>query len=90
MPAEHRCVESQRRAERLSHAIYGTIIVTALLVTLQDHGFTAAEVLSAIVATGVALFFAHIYSSTLARRVVGRRQPVRDDVKALSSTTSPC
>lgn len=83
MPAEHRCVESQRRAEQISHAIYGTIIVTALLVTLQDHGFTADEVIAAIVSTAVALFFAHVYASGLGRRMVARRRPERTEVKAL-------
>ncbi|MFQ5426269.1 MAG: hypothetical protein ACE5EV_04225, partial [Gaiellales bacterium] len=50
----------ERRAERLSHAIYGTIVLSAVIVALESQGVHADETLAALLGTAVALFCAHL------------------------------
>lgn len=75
--------QAERRAERWAHGIYGTIIVTALLVTLQEHDQTADEVIAAVLGTAFVLFLAHSYSTALARQVTTRHRPLHGEVFAI-------
>ena len=75
--------EPARRAERFSRAIYGTIIITALLVPLEDHGATADEVVGAIVGSAFVLFLAHAYATGLGRGVATRHVPRLRDFGAI-------
>ncbi len=81
--------ERGRRAERFAHGIYGTIIITALLVPLEDHGATADEVVGAVVGTAFVLFLAHTYASGLGRRIAMRRAPRLSDLGAILADNLP-
>jgi hypothetical protein len=50
---------------RLSHAIYGGIIVTAAIVADWGHVEEGAEVIGLLIVTGIVLFVAHTYSALI-------------------------
>ena len=86
-----------REAERLSHALYGLIIVTAALGAERVHIAEAAEALALLLSTAVVLVLAHPYSAAMAERAVsgaslgmeGRRTVVADNIPVLSAVVVP-
>lgn len=90
-------VSRHRRAERLSHALYGLIIVTATLVAERAHVTEVSEALGLLLATAIVLLLAHTYSSVMAERAVeghnlgsvGRRMVVEDNVPVLFAIVAP-
>lgn len=64
-PPEPVGVPGQMTPERLSHAIYGGIIVTAALVAEWGHVEEGAEVVGLLIVTGIVLFLAHTYSALI-------------------------
>lgn len=98
-PAEARRarVPGYRRAERLSHALYGLIIVTATLVAEQSHVTEPANALGLLLGTAVVLLLAHTYSAAMAERTVeghglgsvGRRLVVEDNLPVLVAIIVP-
>lgn len=90
-------VAVHRRAERLSHALYGLIIVTATLVAEQGHVTEAGDALGLLLGTALVLLLAHTYSSVVAERTVeggslgslGRRMVVEDNLPVLLAIAFP-
>ena len=86
-----------RRAERLSHALYGLIIVTATLGAEKEHVTEVVDALSLLLATALVLLLAHTYSAVMAERTVegrslgsiGRRMVVADNIPVLSAVVVP-
>jgi hypothetical protein len=86
-----------REAERLSHALYGLIIVTAALGAEKVHIAEASEALALLLATAIVLMLAHTYSSAMADRAieghslgsVGRRMVIADNIPVLSAIVVP-
>ena len=78
----------QHRAERLSHALYGLIIVTATLVAEKQHIDEAAQAMGMLVGIALVLVLAHTYSALMAARIadkgplgeVGRRLVLLDNL----------
>ncbi|MEA2009279.1 MAG: hypothetical protein U9N78_01085 [Actinomycetota bacterium] len=62
------------QAERVSHAVYGLIIVTATLVAEMDHVDEALHALGLVLGTGLVLLLAHTYSALAAERIVQARR----------------
>ena len=85
------------RAERLSHALYGLIIVTATLVAEKDHIEEPAEALAVLASVALVLLLAHTYSAWLAEQVVetghmgkiGRRMVVKDNLPVAMAILVP-
>lgn len=69
-----RGVPVRRRAERLGHALYGLIIVTATLVAEQSHVTEVRDALGLLLGTALILLLAHTYSAVMAERAVGGHQ----------------
>ena len=70
--APTRSVEEERA--RIAAAVYGTILVLAVLSYLaEDDALDAGEVAGAMVGTGIAYFAAHVYVDYLAARMTGMR-----------------
>jgi hypothetical protein len=92
-----RKVSVHRRAERLSHALYGLIIVTATLVAEQGHVTEVADALGLLLGTALVLLLAHTYSGVMAERTieghslgsVGRRMVVDDNLPVLVAIVVP-
>lgn len=90
-------VPAQRRAERLSHALYGLIIVTATLMAERNHVTEVGDALGLLLGTALVLVLAHTYSSVMAERAieghslgsVGRRMVVEDNVPVLIAIVAP-
>jgi hypothetical protein len=88
---------SHRRAERLSHALYGLIIVTATLVVERGHVTEVVDALGLLLGTALVLFLAHTYSAVIAERTVeahslgtvGRRMVVKDNLPVLIAIVVP-
>lgn len=86
-----------REAERLSHALYGLIIVTATLGAERAHVDEAAEALALLLSTALVLVLAHTYSAAMADRAVrgaslgtvGRRRVIADNTPVLSAIVVP-
>jgi hypothetical protein len=86
-----------REAERLSHALYGLIIVTAALGAERAHIAEASEALALLLSTAIVLVLAHTYSSAMAERAieghilgsVGRRMVIADNIPVLSAVVVP-
>lgn len=90
-------VALHRRSERLSHALYGLIIVTATLVAEQSHVTDATDALGLLLGTALVLLLAHTYSAVMAERTVeggnlgslGRRMIVEDNLPVLLAVVVP-
>jgi hypothetical protein len=90
-------VAVHRRAERLSHALYGLIIVTATLVAEKSHVTEVGDALGLLLGTALVLLLAHTYSSVMAERAVeggslgsvGRRMIVEDNLPVLLAIAVP-
>ena len=86
-----------RAAERLSHALYGLIIVTAALGAERAHIERASEALALLLSTAMVLVLAHTYTAAMAERAVsgtslgrvGRRTVVVDNIPVLSAVVVP-
>jgi hypothetical protein len=86
-----------REAERLSHALYGLIIVTAALGAEKAHITEAVDALALLLATALVLLLAHTYSAVMAERTVeghslgtvGRRMVISDNIPVLSAVVVP-
>ena len=90
-------VEVHRRSERLSHALYGLIIVTATLVAEKSHVADAGDALGLLLGTALVLLLAHTYSAAMAERTLeggslgslGRRMIVEDNLPVLVAVVVP-
>jgi len=90
-------VPAFRRSERLSHALYGLIIVTATLVAEQGHVTEVVDALGLLLGTAAVLLLAHTYSAAMAERTtkghslgsVGRRLVVEYNLPVLLAIVVP-
>lgn len=90
-------VPVHQRAERLGHALYGLIIVTATLVAEKGHVTEVVDALGLLLATALVLLLAHTYSAAMAERAVeghslgslGRRIVVEDNLPVLIAIVAP-
>lgn len=88
---------THHRGERLSHALYGLIIITATLVAEEEHVNEASHALGLVLGTALVLLLAHTYSAMMAERIVkadqlgviGRRMVIRDNVPVLFAIVVP-
>lgn len=72
--ATTRPVEEER--SRIAAAVYGTILVLAVLSYLSEvDELGAGDVAAAMGGTGIAYFAAHVYVDYLAARMTGERDP---------------
>jgi hypothetical protein len=68
----HAEMARQHQAERLSHGLYGLIIVTATLGAERAHVTNARDAALLMLSTAFVLFLAHTYSAWMAERAVER------------------
>ena len=58
------------RTERFAHAIYGLIIITAVLVAEAEHTTDPIDALIIVVGAGIVLMLAHTYVAVVAERTL--------------------
>jgi hypothetical protein len=84
-------------AERLSHALYGLIIVTATLVAEKEHLDDPIAAMGGLLGIALVLILAHTYSAWMAERTVdkgrlgaiGRRFVVMDNLPVAAAIVVP-
>lgn len=59
--------------EQIASAIYGKIIITAIIVALESHSETAFDAFVALISATVALFLAHFYADMLALDITTKK-----------------
>lgn len=90
-------VSASHQAERLNHALYGLIIITATLVAEQIHVTEAGEALAILLSAALVLVLAHTYTAYMAERAVegqplganARRLVLADNFPVLSAVVIP-
>lgn len=90
-------VSAHRKTERLSHALYGLIIVTATLVAEKGHVTEVVDALGLLLGTALVLLLAHTYSAMMAERTVeghslglaSRHLVVKDNLPVLIAVVVP-
>jgi hypothetical protein len=94
--ATTRPVEEER--SRIAAAVYGTILVLAVLSYLSEvDDLGRGDILAAMVGTALAYFSAHVYVDYLAARMTGAREPtlvltrkvLREEWPLLQATLAP-
>jgi hypothetical protein len=90
-------ISQHHQAERLSHGLYGLIIVTATLGAERAHVTKAADAFVLLLSTAFVLVLAHTYSSWMAERameggrlsVVARRIIIVDNLPVAGAIVFP-
>jgi hypothetical protein len=90
-------IASVHQAERLSHGLYGLIIVTAALGAERVHVTKAADAFALLLSTAFVLLLAHTYSAWMAERsveggklgAVARRTVVIDNLPVTGAVVVP-
>lgn len=90
-------VISRHRAERLNHALYGLIIITATLAAEMAHVEEVGEALALLMSSALVLVLAHTYSAFMAERAmegkpltaVAKRLVVADNLPVVSAVVVP-
>ncbi|MFN8185640.1 MAG: hypothetical protein U0R69_01030 [Gaiellales bacterium] len=73
---------------QVAKILYGSIIVLALEVALEDHPPPPPEVIGSIVGTAFAVMLAELYSDVIALELGKRRRVRRGELGAISRKTS--
>lgn len=69
-------VQTTARAHREAGAVYGTILVLAVVAALsEDEDATSLAILGGLLATSLVFWVAHIYADVLSRRASGDEMP---------------
>ena len=72
-PLDHDETPLEHRAHRLAGAIYGTILATTVVATAGHDPETVNRSVALVAGTSVVFWLAHVYSLTVAARLVARR-----------------
>jgi hypothetical protein len=63
-------------ARRVADAVYGTILVVAVVAALsEDESASAGEILGGALATSIVFWIVHVYAEVLSRGTEGERAP---------------
>ena len=77
-------------APRVAAAIYGTILVTAVIAySSEDDDLGTGQILIAVVVTLVVYWLAHVYTDVLGARMAGSTAPLRDVVRRVAADEWP-
>ena len=97
MSAAPQAVVDHHLVERLSHGLYGLVIITATLVAEQDHVDQAGDALGLLLGTAVVLLLVHTYTAAMAEPTVtghslgvtGHRLVVKDNLPVIFAVAGP-
>jgi hypothetical protein len=89
--------KARRKEERLGHALYGLIIITATLVAEEMHVTEVVDAMGLLLGTALVLMMAHTYSAVMADRAIEghplgkatRRLIVKDNLPVLLAIVVP-
>jgi hypothetical protein len=73
-----------------ARAIYGTILVMAVITAIShDKGIGPGEIIAAVAATTVVFWLAHVYAEVLGARMEGETGPVMANIRAAMRSEWP-
>ncbi|HEY7630024.1 MAG TPA: hypothetical protein VH817_04950 [Thermoleophilaceae bacterium] len=79
-----------RDARRVADAVYGTILVVAVVAALsEDHGASPGEILGGALATSIVFWIVHVYAEVLSRGTEGDPAPFWTLVRISASQEWP-
>jgi hypothetical protein len=81
-------IEDHLGSEQVSRVIYGAIIGMALVVVLEQHPPSPAVVAGTLIATGVAVALAELYSEVIGTQTRLRRRLERHHVRHIAKDVS--
>jgi hypothetical protein len=70
-----RQLSDARRGERAGHAIYGSIVVLAVIIAEKDNAVTAGEAIATVVGAAVVTALAELYADYIGATIRRRRHP---------------
>ena len=70
-----RRVDRQRLAERARHAVYGSVIVLAVMIALDDTAIDAHEAIASVLGAAIATVLAELYADYLGATIREGRRP---------------
>ncbi len=74
----------ERLAERARHAVYGSVIVLAIIVALDGTAVSPREVIASVIAAAIATVIAEIYADYLSGTIgAGRYPTARENLEQL-------
>jgi hypothetical protein len=82
-------IDRARLAERARHAVYGSVIVLAVIIALDETSIAAREAIASVVGAAVATLLAEVYADYLGATIRAGRSPTRDERnRALSDASA--
>jgi hypothetical protein len=76
--------------QRVADAVYGTILVLAVVSALsEDHAASAGEILGGVLATSLVFWLVHVYAEVLSRGTEGDQTPFWRLVRASAAQEWP-
>jgi hypothetical protein len=79
-----RFLEAHLGSRDVARVIYGAIIGLALVVALEKHPPSAGQIVTALVATAIAVGLAELYSEAIGEEAVSRRPVPRARLRAMA------
>jgi hypothetical protein len=80
----------EERAPRIAGAIYGTILVLAVIAALsEDDETSTGAIMLAVLATSLVFWLAHVYADVLAERAAGVTGTIRQLVRSAARREWP-
>ncbi len=73
-----------RHAARATHAVYGSIIVLAIVTGLDEASANARECLLAVVGVAIAVVLSEIYADVIGATIRHHRHPTREEWKEIA------
>ncbi len=80
-----RAVEAHLSSRQVARVIYGAIIGMALIVSLQDHPPSSGVMVATLLATGLAVALAELYSEWVGIEISRRRQIMSDELRRVAA-----
>lgn len=81
-------LERHLASRAISKVLYGSIVVLALEVALEDEHPPAPHVIASIIGTGLAVAFAELYSDVIALEINRKRRPTSVEVAEIARKVS--
>jgi hypothetical protein len=88
-PAFPERLDRRRLAERARHAVYGSVIVLAVIIALDETSIRPREAIASVIGAAIATLLAELYADYLGETIREARSPTHAErVRALSDASA--
>jgi hypothetical protein len=81
-------IDRRRFAERARHAVYGSVIVLAVIIALDETSIEPREAIASVVGAAIATLLAEVYADYLGATIRAGRSPTSEERKRALSDAS--